>query len=92
MTGNRFQQAPDWSWTLSPTYTGHLGGIWDWYGRLDYRHRGKYMIDPTNVTWIGATEIVDIRMGVRSDHHSLEFFVTNLTDNSNFTNGAKGSD
>ena len=50
------------------------------------------MIDPTNVTWIGATEIVDIRMGVRSDHHSLEFFVTNLTDNSNFTNGAKGSD
>ena len=92
VTGNRFQQAPDWSWTLSPTYTGHLGGIWDWYGRLDYRHRGKYMIDPTNVTWIGATEIVDIRMGVRSDHHSLEFFVTNLTDNSNFTNGAKGSD
>ena len=92
VTGNRFPQAPDWTWTLSSTYTNHLAGNWDWYNRLDYRHRGKYMIDPTNVTWIGGTDILDVRFGIKTETQSIELYVTNLTDNSNFANGLKGND
>jgi iron complex outermembrane receptor protein len=92
VNGNKFPQAPDWTWTFSGTYTDTLSGDWEWFSRLDYRHRGRYYIDPTNVAWIGGTDIVDLHVGVKNGTVLVEGYVKNLTNNLNFANGVKGND
>ena len=49
-------------------------------------------LDPTNVAWIGASNIFDLRIGAKTEALSVEGYVTNLGDNSNFANGNFGND
>jgi iron complex outermembrane receptor protein len=92
VTGNRFPNAPDWTWTLSPTYTDHLAGNWDWFGRADYRYKGKYMVDASNIAWIRPVNIVDLHLGVRNDGLEFEGYVKNLTNNADFLSANIGTD
>ena len=57
VNGNVFPNAPVLTWTLTPTYTDHLSGDWDWYSRLDWKHRGKYYADVSNVAWIAPSPV-----------------------------------
>jgi len=90
--GNKFPNAPDWTWTLSPTYTDSLSGDWDWFGRLDWKHRGRYYIDATNVAWIAPSDIVDLHVGIKDQSKTLEFYVKNLTNNLQLLDASNGVD
>lgn len=92
VNGNRFPNAPDFAWTLSPSYNNNLVGDWDWFARADWRHRGKYMIDATNVAWLAPRDTFNFRMGINTTTTTLELFVENLTNDQGFVNGVQGND
>ncbi len=92
VNGNAFPQAPTVVWSVSPTYTNHLAGDWDWYARVDWRHRGKYYVDISNVAWIRGSEYIDLHLGMRRDNLSIEGYVTNVTGNMNFIAGGQSTD
>jgi iron complex outermembrane receptor protein len=81
VTGNKFQNGRDWTWTLSPTYTDDLGDDWQWFIRGDWKYKGKYFVDPTNVAWIDPANLFDLRLGIRKDTLTVEVYGLNLTDN-----------
>ncbi len=92
-TGNSFPLNPVGStFAITPTYTAHLTGDWDWYARMDWKHRGKYYIDFTNLAWIPPTDTVDLRLGVKDATKTLEIFATNLTNQQEFQSGEVGFD
>jgi len=91
--GKEFPNAPVGStFAITPTYTDHLMGDWDWYTRLDWKHRGRYYIDFVNLAWIPPTNTVDLHVGIKDQNKTIEAFVTNLTNQQNFENGAAGTD
>ena len=92
VTGNKFQGARDWSWTLSPQYTNRLSGDWEWFARVDWKHKGKYYVDPTNVAWIDPHDIVDASIGITTGTLRLTLYGKNLTDDDHFLAAVKQFD
>ena len=93
MNGHSFPNAPvGWTFTLTPTYTAQLTADWEWYARGDWKHRGRYYVDASNVAWIPARDIFDLHLGVKRDNLNIEAFALNLTDNTTFQNGEYGAD
>lgn len=86
--GNRFPGAPDWTWTVSPQYQDQLSGDWDWFARVDWRHKGKNFVDPTNVAWIGSHDLFDASIGIENESFRLTLYGTNLTDDDHFVQAA----
>lgn len=79
--GNRLPTTPKWMWTATAQYQDHLAGDYDWFTRVDYSHRGMNFTDFSAATWVGASDNVNARIGVRNEVLSIEGFVTNLTQN-----------
>src|SRR5205823_6360827 len=78
VNGNRMEQAPEWAWTISPSYTDTLVGDWKLNWRLDYRHRGKVLFDATNVGWIEARDLFNTRVSFSNQNIRLELYVNNI--------------
>lgn len=81
VAGNSLEQAPKWTWSLSPQYGGHLAGDWNWFSRLDYTHRGKYFITNVNVAQVAPLDLLNFRLGISDEVMKLEAYVRNLTQN-----------
>ncbi len=92
VNGNTFFGAPVAKFSLSPTYTDTLVGDWEWYARGDWRWRGKYYIDATNLAWIPSNHIFDLHLGVRRENLTVEAYVLNLANDRNFQQGEYGAD
>ena len=93
VNGHSFSNVPvGWTFTVSPQYTAHLAGDWDWYARLDWKHRGRYYPDATNLNWIGARDIIDVHLGVKNETFSIEAFALNLNKDYTFQSGEAGAD
>ena len=92
VNGKSFPKAPVLAWAVTPTYTDHLSGDWDWFARLDWRHRGKYYADVTNVAWIGAANYLDLHLGVKNENLTLEIYGTNLNEDKHFLTAQQGND
>ncbi len=93
VNGKSFPNAPvGWTFTLTPQYTDHLVGDWEWFARLDWKHRGRYYADATNVAWIPANDTVDIHLGVKDQRITLEAYGLNLNKNYNFVTAEYGVD
>jgi len=90
VNGNQLAQVPAWTWSISPSYTDHLSGEWDWFARIDYTHRGKYFVDDTNVAWLAPLDLVAAHIGVNNQSLKIEGYVTNLTNNQNLTEAIGG--
>ncbi len=59
---------------------------------MDWKHRGKYYIDFTNLAWIPPTDTVDLRFGLKDSNKTIEAFVSNLTNQQEFSSGEVGAD
>ncbi len=92
VTGNQMEQAPAWTWSISPQYSAPLVGDWSFFARIDYRHRSKIFFDPTNTGWLNARDLVNARVGVKRDNLRIEAYVNNLTNNKNLTEAVRGND
>jgi iron complex outermembrane receptor protein len=74
--------APKWTWALSAEYSDKLTGTYDWFARIDYSHQGRQFVDYTNLAWVRSIDLVNARIGIRSESISIEGFVRNLTNDS----------
>ncbi len=83
-------QAPKTSWSLSGEYSDDLAGGYEWYGRVDYTHRGEFFVEYANAASIGAKTNVNLRVGVRREKFGVEAFVKNLTDDMTPVDGTLG--
>ena len=93
VNGHSFPNAPvGWTFTITPTYTAQLTADWEWFARADWKHRGRYYVDASNIAWIPARDIFDLHLGVKRDNLNIEAFALNLTDNTTFQNGEYGAD
>ncbi len=90
--GSRLPSASKWTWTLSADYEDELTGNYNWFARLDYAHLGKYFVDYTNEAWVAPQNIVNLRVGVRSEALTLEAFGANLLDEDNPPSAVIGND
>ena len=76
--GNVLPSASKWTWSVSADYSHALAGDYDWFTRLDYSHKGKYFVDYSNAAFASPSDIVNVRLGIRSNYLSLEGYITNL--------------
>ncbi len=92
VNGNKMEQSPEWTWTLSPSYTDTLTGDWEWFARVDYKHRGKIFFDPTNVGWLAARDLFNLRAGINNKAFRVEFYVNNVFNDKKLTEAVRGND
>jgi iron complex outermembrane receptor protein len=91
--GNHFWGSPTFKGAISPVYRAPLTDGWNWFARADYRFRGKYYIDGTNLAWLDPNHLVDVRFGAdASSGLRLEGYITNLFDDRSFNQGEYGAD
>jgi len=87
LRGKRLPVAPKYSGAFGAEYQAPFSGPFDWFARADYIYRGKRYIDQANVASIGAKQAVNLRLGLRSDQVSAEFFCTNCTNDLTMESG-----
>lgn len=92
--GNTLDQTPKWAWTVSPAYHNTISGDWDGFARIDYIHRGRIFIDPTNVAYLASRDTFNLRAGVTDKNQGLrlEFYVNNVFDDDKITSAYRGND
>lgn len=91
-TGNQLPAAPRYTWALSAEQTIPIADSQEWFGRLDYSHRGESYITVANVATVPSRDLLNLRVGWRSDTLTLEGFVKNLTDARQFEAATKGAE
>jgi iron complex outermembrane recepter protein len=80
-SGYALPGAPRWTFSLSPQYTDHLMGDWDWFARVDWTYRSRMFLDTHNIAWTAPLSLVNLRFGVTRDKLRVEFYANNLFDN-----------
>ncbi len=91
VSGNVLEQAPKWQWSLSPEYTDHLSGDWDWFARTDVTYRGSYFINQTNESTVAPLILVGARVGATNGNVRMEAYVNNLLDNKEIPEAVGGN-
>lgn len=93
-SGNSSPRYPEWSASLSATYSRAFGssGAWSWFVRPDILYQDKQYNDETNLNYISDFAIMNLRGGFEKDNIRLEAFVTNLFDDDSWRSGATRND
>lgn len=78
--GRSLPYVPDHRLTVSPRINVHAFGDYDFEGRLDVQHQTKTFVRADNMQHFDAKTTVDLRLALRSDRLSYQFFVNNLLD------------
>lgn len=81
--GNRIARTSEFTFFGSATYTvPEVFEGFDLYGRVDFSHEGNSFPLSVNLARTGPTNLVNTRIGLRSDNYELAFWVDNLLDKS----------
>jgi iron complex outermembrane receptor protein len=83
-SGNELSRVPSWTGNFSTTYTDHLLGAWNWYGRADVNYTGSMWESDINIVKTDPYARVNSVLGMRKDDLSIELFVKNLLDDSHW--------
>jgi iron complex outermembrane receptor protein len=78
--GRHLPYVPDHKLTISPRYTVHAFGDYDFEGRLDVQHQSRTYVRADNMQSFGEKTTVDLRLALTSDTLDWRFFVNNLFD------------
>lgn len=78
--GRHLPYVPDHKITLSPRFEMAAWGDYRFEGRLDVQHQSKTYVRADNMQYFGAKTTVDLRLALRSDALSYQFFINNLLD------------
>jgi iron complex outermembrane receptor protein len=90
--GNRLPTTPKITYSLTAEYSRPFSDSLDWYTRVDLMHQGEKYTDFSNVAWVGSSDNVNARIGLRSEKMTFEIFGTNITDNKVMTSALLGID
>lgn len=78
--GRHLPYVPDNKFTVSPRFEMAAWGDYRFESRLDVQHQSRTYVRADNMQYFGAKTTVDLRMALRSDKLSYQFFVNNLLD------------
>lgn len=92
VSGNSLARFPEYSGTLSATYTAEINADWSWFARGDALYNGKTYPEVLNLAQTPAYWVTNLRAGVESDNWRVEAFVTNLFDDKHYRSGARNAD
>lgn len=84
VTGNELPLFPKQKATLALTYERELGRDLRGFVRGEYIYRSKIFATETNLTWIGASNRMNMRLGVEKGNLSVEVFARNLFDDDQY--------
>ena len=90
--GNRASRFPEWSGSISSTYTGQLTSDWEWYVRGDVQFMGEAFAGTTNLSIIDSYSLVNARVGFEKEDVRVEIYVKNLLDEDAWRGGVDFTD
>ncbi|HWU02073.1 MAG TPA: TonB-dependent receptor, partial [Novosphingobium sp.] len=73
--------APSFTAAVGGEYSDDLTGDYKWYVGGDYVHRGRIFTSYENISWIGASDKVNLRAGIRSERIEAMIYVNNVFNN-----------
>ncbi len=81
ISGTQLPQTSKHQLNLSNTFTGDFSADMSWFLRADYNYNSKRYAQVYNEAHTGSREIVNLRLGLRSERFDLELWANNLLDN-----------
>ncbi len=81
--GDRLQQVPEWTVSSTVDYARPISDAYEGFFRADFAHVGESIsrvVDSGNPRLRPGYEILNARLGFRSDQYSVGVFVNNLLD------------
>ena len=92
VNGNSLYGTPDTTFNIGFQYNHAIVEGFEGYGRLDYLYQGRIYEDETNLAYIPGSSKVNIRAGVIRGTATVEAYVTNLTDDTTYTEATRNQD
>ncbi|GFM29829.1 TonB-dependent receptor, plug [Novosphingobium sp. PY1] len=89
--GNLMPRYAEFSGSASVYYDRPINATWDGFARLDYTYTGRMYATEANLAYTDPANRFNLRGGLRSEHYSVELFVTNLFDDKTPTNILRSS-
>ena len=90
--GHRSSRFPEWSRSLSATYTDEINAVWSWYVRGDLTYMGEAVAGETNLAVLDSYNLVNGRVGFEKEGMRLELYVKNLFDEDAWRSGTEFTD
>ena len=84
VTGHMLPLVPKNKLTGALTYRRKLFSNLEGFVRVEDTYRDKIYADETNLTWISPSNLVNLRLGLGTNHYSIQFFAKNLFDNKSY--------
>ena len=81
VAGNSPALLPAYSGSIGASYETPIGGDWVWVNRIDINYIGRQFIDDSNLNWIGARTVMNLRTTFRHKAFQIEGAVTNVGNN-----------
>ncbi len=88
--GNQMPGSSKLSFNLGAQYSNAVSAWEDgrWFARADLSWKDKIYVDASNINWIKARTVVNLRAGVARGALGFEAFVLNAFNDANYTNVA----
>ncbi len=90
--GNSLPYGPQFGANIGVTYKGQVTDSLDFFLRAEDNYKGKRYVDVTNLSWIGASNKVNLRGGLSWGSTRLEAFVENLFNMRQYSGYYGGTD
>jgi iron complex outermembrane receptor protein len=79
--GKRLPYVPTHKFAITPRINVPISDNYEFEARTDIVHQSRSYVRADNLQSFAPKTVVDLRLGVKSDRYSLQFFVNNLFDN-----------
>ncbi len=92
MRGNKTPRSPKWSGNFSAAYATEMASGNTGFFRFDANYFGKAFVDESNLGYIGAYFIANVRAGIEMEDWRIEAYVNNVFDEDQWAAGARWTD
>ena len=92
LKGHRSSRFPEWSGSVSTTYSNQLNADWDFFARGDVMFMGEAFAGTSNLAILDSYYLVNARVGIEKDDLRLEIYAKNLFDEDAWRGGSEFTD
>ncbi len=92
VSGNSINRYPEWTGSITSTYTTAINNTWDGFVRGDVVYFGKTFPEVDNLAYCDSYITANARIGIEKDNLRIEAFVKNAFDDSSYTACQRFSD
>ncbi|MEQ8734167.1 MAG: TonB-dependent receptor [Rhodospirillaceae bacterium] len=92
VSGNSINRYPEWTGSISSTYTTSLNNTWDGFVRADVVYFGKTFPEVDNLAYCDDYITANARVGIEKENLRLEAYVKNMFNDQSWTACQRFSD